>query len=250
MAPSAIVHLPNGQNLTVTPVFGGLYFKSNDLSSHHAPFPPGWTVVLNSEDDEEEELDTREVMRSIESTKSQSAPTSRSSTPRPMPKLKHMVHRFKKPTMHNDHLFISSISQPGSEFKPTGSPTRQIAMMLWATLWWYFHQPVPHLHISNTASERRVEDQHQPGRCVQEQGHPTETGADGLGSDRRVCCRCRFGRKSRRGVAEDVCQPTSFLAARRTHISIHNDPECGFALPWRDAPTLETWFAQQSGRSR
>jgi RimJ/RimL family protein N-acetyltransferase len=161
MAPSAIVHLPNGQNLTVTPVFGGLYFKSNDLSSHHAPFPPGWTVVLNSEDDDEEEEDdlmnARDILAGIDQPKSHSAPVSRSPTPKPTPK-RHMVHRFKKPTLHSDHLFISSISQPSStDFKPTGSPTRQIAMMLWATLWWYFHQPEPHLHIASKASEKTAE---------------------------------------------------------------------------------------------
>jgi hypothetical protein len=60
--------------------------------------------------------------------------------------------------MQNDHLFISSISQPSSnDFKPASSPTRQIAMMLWATLWWYFHQPEPHLHIQSKATERTAE---------------------------------------------------------------------------------------------
>jgi RimJ/RimL family protein N-acetyltransferase len=159
MAPGAIVHLPNGQNLTVTPVFGGLYFKSNDLSSHHAsPFPPGWTVVLNSEDDEEDfEPSPRELLRDIEATKPHSAPVSRPTTPAPAPK-RHMVHRFRKPSLQNDHLFISSISQPSSnDFKPASSPTRQIAMMLWATLWWYFHQPEPHLHIQSKATERTAE---------------------------------------------------------------------------------------------
>lgn len=49
--------------------------------------------------------------------------------------------RYKTPTLHNDNLFISSISNPSNtDFKPATSPTRQIAMMLWATLWWYFHQ--------------------------------------------------------------------------------------------------------------
>ncbi|KAF2431677.1 hypothetical protein EJ08DRAFT_586852 [Tothia fuscella] len=163
MAPSAIVHLPNGQNLTVTPVFGGLYFKSNELSSHHAPFPPGWTVVLNSEDgdsDEEDELpNPRDLLAGIDGPKAHSAPVSRSSTPKPLPTpRRHAIHRFKRPTLHNDHLFISSISQPSSaEFRPASSPTRQIAMMLWATLWWYFHQPEPHLHIQSKASEKTKE---------------------------------------------------------------------------------------------
>jgi len=123
MAPT-LVHLPNGQTLTVSPVFAGLSFKSNDLNVHHSIFPPGWTIILESEDDhnngEEPPLDEREqIYRSR----------------------KHPPRRFKVPTLHNDNLFISSISNPSNtDFKPATSPTRQIAMMLWATLWWYFHQ--------------------------------------------------------------------------------------------------------------
>lgn len=138
MAPS-IVHLPNGQNITVTPVFGGLFFKSNDLSNHHSPFPPGWTIVLNSED-EQESLSASKVPK--------------------LPK-KHILHRYKRPTLQNDHLYVSSISNPSSnDFKPASSPTRQIAMMLWATLWWYFHQPEPNMHV-NTAASVNTPD---PGR--------------------------------------------------------------------------------------
>lgn len=135
MAPGSIVHLPNGQNLTVTPVFGGLFFKSNDLTSHHSPFPPGWTIVLNSEDELEEEENGL-------------APPEEARIPR-----RH-AHRYKKPTLRNDHLYISSISNPSSnDFKPASSPTRQIAMMLWATLYWYFHQPEPDLQIANALSK-------------------------------------------------------------------------------------------------
>lgn len=141
MAPS-IVHLPNGQNLTVTPVFGGLFFKSNDLTNHHSPFPPGWTIVLNSED----EFNLEHSGQAQDDDTSSAAEESR--TPR-----RHIVHRYKKPTLHNDHLYISSISNPSSnDFKPASSPTRQIAMMLWATLYWYFHQPEPNLQITNTVS--------------------------------------------------------------------------------------------------
>jgi len=154
MAPS-VLHLPNGQNLTVTPVFGGLFFKSNELSSHHAPFPPGWTVVINTEDEEAD--DPKDKLRSLQQqTRPASAPTSRPTTPvsKAVGDTRHrMVHRFTKPTLNRDHLFISSISQPSSaDFRPNPSPTRQIAMMLWATLWWYFHQPEPDLHLKTKAS--------------------------------------------------------------------------------------------------
>ena len=42
------------------------------------------------------------------------------------------THRYRRPTLRNDALFISSISLPSNyEFKPAASPTRQVAMMLW-----------------------------------------------------------------------------------------------------------------------
>lgn len=134
MAPN-LVHLPNGQTLSITPVFGGLYFKSNDLSHQHNVFPPGWTIILNCEDDAEEENE-QEL----------------GDPDAPMHK-KAAVHRFKRPSLKNDHLFISSISNPASnEFKPPTSPTRQIAMMLWATLYWYFHQKEPESQLKTAAS--------------------------------------------------------------------------------------------------
>ena len=123
MAPS-LVHLPNGQTLTVTPVFAGLSFRSNDLNVHHSIFPPGWTIILESEEDHEDDNESRQ------DEKEQIYGSSRSA-----------IHRYKTPTLHGDNLFISSISNPSNtDFKPATSPTRQIAMMLWATLWWYFHQ--------------------------------------------------------------------------------------------------------------
>lgn len=168
MAPtSTTCHLPNGQNLTVTPVFGGLYFKSIELAGHHgAAFPPGWTVVLNSgddgDDDEEEDItppnDELAPPRPNLDPRSLSAPSSRSGTPKLGGRRHHSAHRYTKPTLHNDHLFISSISQPNNnEFKPVTSPSRQIAMMLWATLWWYFHQPEPSPTLHTKASEHTKE---------------------------------------------------------------------------------------------
>ena len=112
MAPSTI-HLPNGHIVTVTPVFGGLNFKSVELASHTSAFPPGWTIVLSSQDDEEAEDGLDDLGSRRRTT----------------------AHRFRQPTLRRDHLYISSISNPSSsEFKPATSPTRQIAMMLWTTL--------------------------------------------------------------------------------------------------------------------
>lgn len=138
MTTHGLVHLPNGQNLTATPVFGGLQFKVNDLSSHsHTPLPPGWTVVLNSQVDEWDADSADESEKKEEDEE----PEKR-------------VRRYTRPTLQNDHLYISSISNPSStEFKPASSPTRQIAMMLWATLYWYFHQPEPEPQVTTATSK-------------------------------------------------------------------------------------------------
>lgn len=126
MAPT-IVHLPNGQTITVSPVFAGLSFKANDLNIHHSIFPPGWTIILESEDEANE--------------KDRNSPPETDNDEQFHPPKRVRAHRFKTPTLHSDNLFLSSISNPSSvDFKPATSPTRQIAMMLWATLFWYFHQ--------------------------------------------------------------------------------------------------------------
>ncbi|KAH0565042.1 hypothetical protein GP486_001568 [Trichoglossum hirsutum] len=139
MAPY-VAHLPNGQSVTVSPVFGGLFFKANSLSTHHSVFPPGWTIVIRSEDDE----DDHNLFPAYDSPQS----SKESLQPK-----KHHFHRYVGPTIKNDNLFISSISNPSStDFIPAKSPTRQIAMMLWATLWWYFHQPEPSPQVNTSAS--------------------------------------------------------------------------------------------------
>ena len=152
MAPST-VHLPNGGTLTVTPVFGGLYFKANDLTNNHTSFPPGWTIILNCEDDDDEEDSKAGPNTDPDPTPKQDAPIHHKP---------HHTYRFRKPSLHNDHLYISSISNPPSnEFRPASSPTRQIALMLWATLWWYFHQPEPSPYLARPGLDQ-----------IPEQGRP------------------------------------------------------------------------------
>jgi hypothetical protein len=69
------------------------------------------------------------------------------------------IHSYTKPTLQNDNLFISSISNPSSsEFKPAASPTRQIAMMIWITLYWYFHQPEPSPYLRTEESRDTPEE--------------------------------------------------------------------------------------------
>lgn len=153
MAPS-IVHLPNGQTLTVTPVFGGLGFRLNDLNTHHSIFPPGWNLILHCEDADDDQPAASVAAHSQLDPDHHGPPVPQQRRPH--------SHRFRTPSLRNDHLFISSISNPANnDFRPTSSPTssptRQIAMMLWATLWWYFHQPAPAPYLTNSTSENTPE---------------------------------------------------------------------------------------------
>ena len=151
MAPS-LVYLPNGQTVTVNTVFGGLSFKANDLNTHHSVFPPGWTIIINSEDGEggqepkwwgSRPNSTASILE--QEPDSQKEPVAK----------KHHTHRFTTPTLRGDSLYISSISNPSStDFKPASSPTRQIGMMLWTTLYWYFHQPEPPPYLKTPASAK------------------------------------------------------------------------------------------------
>ena len=145
MTAPEVVHLPNGQSLTVKPVFGGLFFKPNDQNVHStAVFPTGWTVILQCE-----EYIAAEPAKTDESATNEGEAA---------PKLSHKIHRYTKPTLQNDALFIGSISFPNTnDFKAPASPTRQIAMMLWATLYWYFHQPEPSLFLTTEASKNTPE---------------------------------------------------------------------------------------------
>ncbi|KAI9741149.1 MAG: hypothetical protein M1834_002862 [Cirrosporium novae-zelandiae] len=144
--PATIVHLPNGQTLTVTPVFGGMNFKNNELNLHNSSFPPGWNIVLQTEEDIDEAASDQD------GTMDNGFPNGRD-TEQPLLVRKSTTRRWVKPTLRNDSLFLSSISNPSSsDFKPASSPTRQIGMMLWATLWWYFHQSEPDLRLTTKAS--------------------------------------------------------------------------------------------------
>ncbi|KIV97556.1 hypothetical protein PV10_01293 [Exophiala mesophila] len=137
-------YLPNGQVYTVTPVFGGFTFKSTNLDLHHSAMPPGWTVILQTEDEVEDDPDRRKSKVSL---------SRRTSEDDEAPRKTRVIHRFTRPTIQSDSLFISSISMPSSsDFKNTASPTRNIAMMLWATLCWYFHKEAPNPHAYTDAA--------------------------------------------------------------------------------------------------
>ncbi|KAJ2969898.1 hypothetical protein NUW58_g9861 [Xylaria curta] len=128
MAPS-LVHLPDGQTYTIQPVFGGLFFKNNELNIHPTPFPAGWTVAIHTEHGA---ANDPQLLAAVEGNAGDSHASQAH------------AHRYRLPTLQNDTIFISSISNPSSsEFKPHASPSRQIALMLWISLYWYFQQPEP-----------------------------------------------------------------------------------------------------------
>ncbi|KAL4785367.1 acyl-CoA N-acyltransferase [Aspergillus varians] len=136
--------LPNGQSFSVTPVFGGFNFKSTNSNQASSLLPPGWNVVIGTRRHPDElpgELPDDERSRARELEKRGSNPP--------------QITRFTNPTLSSDELYISYIvNPPDSDYKPVSSPTRQIAMMLWVTLYWYFHEPEPELHVHTEASSR------------------------------------------------------------------------------------------------
>lgn len=68
--------------------------------------------------------------------------------------VKHTIaHRFTRPTLQNDCVYISSITLPSTtDFKSPTSPTRHIALILYTTLHWYFHKDPPSPHVMTETS--------------------------------------------------------------------------------------------------
>ncbi|KAI1855239.1 hypothetical protein JX266_000104 [Neoarthrinium moseri] len=145
MAPS-VIHLPDGQTITAQPVFSGLFFKSNDLNNRHSPFPAGWTVVLHTEDRDQGHQSNGDAQQ--HQTDDAAAPHA----DRDHESRRH-IRKFTTPTLQNDTIFISSISTPSSDdFEPAKSPSRQIALMLYISLYWYFQQPEPSPYLETAQS--------------------------------------------------------------------------------------------------
>ncbi|KAJ5572178.1 hypothetical protein N7535_005838 [Penicillium sp. DV-2018c] len=132
--------LPNGLTFNVSSVFGGVSFKSADIQ-HNSTFPPGWTIMIHTAKPRKSDEQTDQP--DSESTHDDGSNTT----------------RFTTPTLTRDSLYISYIvNPPSSDYKPVTSHTRLIAMMLWATLWWYFHEPEPDLHVETAASSKTPRD--------------------------------------------------------------------------------------------
>ncbi|KJZ77143.1 hypothetical protein HIM_03464 [Hirsutella minnesotensis 3608] len=128
MAPQ-VTRLPDGQAYSVSPVFAGVGFRCQGHDAHPHRYHVVWTVVLHTD----EAAGGVQKHRHDDGSQNQSrnAPRTR-------------LGHFNRPTLTGDSLFISAIaSPPTSELRPAVSPTRQMAMILWITLYWYFHQPEP-----------------------------------------------------------------------------------------------------------
>ncbi|KAM4056537.1 acetyltransferase (GNAT) domain-containing protein [Hirsutella rhossiliensis] len=139
MTPPQLIHLPDGQMFTVSPVFAGVGFRSHGHGAHHHPYPVGWTVVLHTDEDE---LAADAAGRAAGGSGVEAMPPGTETEEEE--ERRRRSRPFTLPTRRGDSLFISSIANPpASEFKPAASPTRQMAMLLWVTLYWYFHHPPP-----------------------------------------------------------------------------------------------------------
>lgn len=152
-------HLPNGQTVEVAPVFGGLRFKSTNLTLHRSVLPPGWTVNIYTLGDhpnpeQQQAATTPEKEKEEPPTSLQVSSNDKDEQEGDQEGAdKHRRRRFTTPTLRNDCLHIAHTVDPSSEdFKPASSPTRQIALALWITLWWYFHEPEPDLHADSESS--------------------------------------------------------------------------------------------------
>ncbi|WEW58335.1 hypothetical protein PRK78_003803 [Emydomyces testavorans] len=153
--PTTPIHLPNGYVFTVSPVFGGWTFKNEEINVTHSILPPGWNIVIHTE-----KPSAPDGQWPPESPNLSPSSSSRPQSPSRENKRTHrsLHYRFTKPTLDRDSFFISSLFLPSNnDFKPATSPTRQIAMMLWATLWWYFHLPEPNRRVYTSEAALRPE---------------------------------------------------------------------------------------------
>lgn len=140
------VYLPNGYTLSATPSFGGMTFKTNDIGRTENPLPPGWSIVITTAEEENISFeDSRQHRRRQAAPDAKSLDAKSSDGEQVEEELFKMPPmRFSNPTLNRDSFFISSVFFPSdSNFATCKSPTRQTALMIWATLYWYFHLQEP-----------------------------------------------------------------------------------------------------------
>ncbi|OJJ78850.1 uncharacterized protein ASPGLDRAFT_30346 [Aspergillus glaucus CBS 516.65] len=115
--------LPNGQQVSVSPVFDGYKFKLKNPDLYTS-FPPEWKISLWTKT--EDRHDAEPGGNPVESY---------------LP--------FTEPSLENDKLYLSSMSIPSSEdLKPNSALTRQVAMVMRVTFLWYFQEQEPNPHVT------------------------------------------------------------------------------------------------------
>lgn len=118
-------YLPSGQKVTVKSVLFGFKFTL-DTEDPARSFPPEWTISISTKRCKDS--------NGLWSANGQDTDIDRST--------------FKAPSLNSDLLFLSSMSMPrGKDLKPTSATTRQVAIILWVTFNWYFHEPQPNFHV-------------------------------------------------------------------------------------------------------
>lgn len=116
-------YLPNGQQVSVSPVFNGYKFKLKNPDLYTS-FPPEWTISLWTETEDRNDAESGGD-----------------------PAEGHLP--FTEPSLENDKLYLSSMSMPSSkDLKPNSAPTRQVAMVMWVTFLWYFQEQEPNPHVT------------------------------------------------------------------------------------------------------
>ncbi|KAI5290833.1 hypothetical protein KEM54_000323 [Ascosphaera aggregata] len=170
------LHLPNGYVINVAPAFNGFSFKVAEKFHTATTFPPGWTTVLQTRKNkqqsnlvvplkvaekkkkEEEEEEEEEEEFAFEGANAPPGSPLHLKHPLTGPSASDDVTEyrpFRGPTYDDDYLFISSILFPSSSEKANNlSPARHIAMMLYATLWWYFHQKEPETYLNTPECQK------------------------------------------------------------------------------------------------
>ena len=103
--------LPNGQTLTVLPLAHEIQFRVDRSNPYCSMLPPLWHIVLCAS--------------------GQYNPLESSSRPNNAHESSQLKSEgFETPSLHNDSLIL----------KPIAATPQQSAVILWVTLWWYFHQ--------------------------------------------------------------------------------------------------------------
>lgn len=160
---SSVVHLPDGQTFVAQPVFGGLFFKSVDAFHRQTPFPAGWTIVLHTEVDEPTPSGSPDGVAPDGNVNGNGAGEGGEVADAEEDREDRRVRKWTRPTLQNDTIFIASISNPSSmDFEPAKSMSRQVAMMLWVSLYWYFQQPAPAPYLADGAAARHTPEAARP----------------------------------------------------------------------------------------